>query len=131
MYIDIDRIGRQGTWQFISIACLLDPWSRPHEVSDDLESFFWVLMYQVVRYMNTVLNLKDSMQQVFDYHSEPDEEGIVKGGDGKLACVNNSKLSLQTIQRIVNTPCSEIIEEMWSLFHDFYLMEDSELTKSD
>ncbi|KAI0247320.1 kinase-like domain-containing protein, partial [Lactifluus subvellereus] len=44
------RHSRTGTWQFISIARLLDPWSRPHEVSDDLESFFWVLLYEVVRY---------------------------------------------------------------------------------
>ncbi|KAI0294370.1 hypothetical protein BC826DRAFT_865491, partial [Russula brevipes] len=40
---------RTGTWQFISVARLLDPWSSPHQVSDDLESFFWVLLYQIVR----------------------------------------------------------------------------------
>jgi len=39
----------QGTWQFISVARLLDPWLTPHQISDDLESFFWVLIYQVVR----------------------------------------------------------------------------------
>ncbi|KAH8989403.1 hypothetical protein EDB86DRAFT_2768836, partial [Lactarius hatsudake] len=30
---------RTGTWQFISIARLQEPSTRPHEVSDDLESF--------------------------------------------------------------------------------------------
>ncbi|KAH9992533.1 hypothetical protein BJV74DRAFT_771667, partial [Russula compacta] len=40
---------RTGTWQFISITRLRDPLTGPHEVSDDLESFFWVLLYLVVK----------------------------------------------------------------------------------
>ncbi|KAH9056639.1 hypothetical protein EDB87DRAFT_1539199, partial [Lactarius vividus] len=36
---------RTGTWQFISIARLRDPSTRPHGVSDDLESFLRVLLY--------------------------------------------------------------------------------------
>ncbi|KAH9020336.1 hypothetical protein EDB84DRAFT_1231763, partial [Lactarius hengduanensis] len=36
------QYSRTGTWQFISIARLQKPSIRPHEVSDDLESFFWV-----------------------------------------------------------------------------------------
>ncbi|KAI0293570.1 hypothetical protein BC826DRAFT_910504, partial [Russula brevipes] len=39
-----------GTWQFISVARLLDPFSAPHQVSDDLESFFWVPLYQIDHY---------------------------------------------------------------------------------
>jgi hypothetical protein len=127
MRIDIDHTGGQGTWQFISIARLLDPWSRPHEVSDDLESFFWVLMYQVVRYRNTVLDLTDSMQDVFDYHSKPDSEGIVKGGKGKLDCLSDRRFSSRVIKAIVETPCSKIIEEMRSLFRDFYFLEDADM----
>ncbi|KAI0305794.1 hypothetical protein B0F90DRAFT_925244 [Multifurca ochricompacta] len=38
---------RTGTWQFISIWRLLDPSFRPHALSDDLESFFWVLLYEI------------------------------------------------------------------------------------
>ncbi|KAI9507351.1 hypothetical protein F5148DRAFT_981541, partial [Russula earlei] len=30
---------RTGTWQFISTGLLLFPFTWPHEVSDDLESF--------------------------------------------------------------------------------------------
>ncbi|KAH9978918.1 hypothetical protein BGW80DRAFT_1165586 [Lactifluus volemus] len=47
MIKDVDEEPRQhsrtGTWQFISIGRLREPRFRPHEVSDDLESFFWVL----------------------------------------------------------------------------------------
>ncbi|KAI0256252.1 hypothetical protein BJV78DRAFT_1368246 [Lactifluus subvellereus] len=43
---------RTGTWQFISIARLLEPRFRPHQVSDDLESFFWALLYQIAKRRN-------------------------------------------------------------------------------
>jgi len=111
----------QGTWQFISITRLLDPWSRPHEVSDDLESFFWVLMYEILRYRNvTTMDLGELMRQVFDHHSEPDAAGIVRGGEGKLNCVAGTKVSSLLIRNLVKTPCRMILEEMRSLFGDFY-----------
>jgi hypothetical protein len=56
----------------MSIARLMDLSSRPHEVSDDLESFFWVLLYEVVRYRNTFdEEVKKEMQTVFDPHTKP------------------------------------------------------------
>ena len=100
----------------------MDPYSRPHEVSDDLESFFWVLMYEVVRYRNDKgMNFEDSMKRVFDWHSEPDKSGFVKGGDGKLTCVGGLKFSTPLIETLVETPCCAIIEEMRSVLHDLYL----------
>ncbi|KAH9960896.1 hypothetical protein BC827DRAFT_1097620, partial [Russula dissimulans] len=60
---------RTGTWQFISISRLCDPSSRPHEVSDDLESFFWVLLYEVVKCRNVRgVNLSKKLQGVFDQY---------------------------------------------------------------
>ncbi|VDC00191.1 unnamed protein product [Peniophora sp. CBMAI 1063] len=41
---------RTGTWAFLSVALLRKPFDRTHELSDDLESFFWVLLYVVLRY---------------------------------------------------------------------------------
>jgi Fungal protein kinase len=113
----------QGTWQFISIARLVDPSSRPHEVSDDLESFFWVLLYEVVRYRNTSEGgLKTEMQTVFDQHTEPNKKtGFVGGGKGKLACLANVELPRKLLRHFVKTPCRKIIEEMRSLFHSLYL----------
>ncbi|CAL1700736.1 unnamed protein product [Somion occarium] len=40
---------RTGTWQFISIRLLQQP-TKPHEVHDDLESAFWVLLYNALHY---------------------------------------------------------------------------------
>jgi Fungal protein kinase len=114
--------GAQGTWQFISIARLVDPSSRPHGVSDDLESFFWVLLYEVVRYRNTFKgSLMTEIQAVFDQYSEPDDEGFVRGGKGKLTCLADIELHSRLLERFVKTPCRDIIEEMRSLFYDLYL----------
>ncbi len=58
--------------QFISIARLGDPSSRPHEVSDDLESFFWVLLPQVAECRDAVgIHLVDekTLRGVFDQHT--------------------------------------------------------------
>jgi hypothetical protein len=53
----------------------MDLSSRPHEVSDDLESFFWVLLYDVVPYRNTFdafdEEVKKETQTVFDQHTKP------------------------------------------------------------
>ena len=99
----------------------MDPWSRPHEVSDDLESFFWVLMYEVVRYRNDKdKDFVEAMQFVFDTHSAPDKVGVVRGGDGKLNCVGGYKFSRKAIRGLVKTPCRKIIEEMRTLFRELY-----------
>ncbi|KAI9464392.1 hypothetical protein F5148DRAFT_982169, partial [Russula earlei] len=38
-----------GTWQFISTGLLLHPHARSHQISDDIESFYWVLIYIVMK----------------------------------------------------------------------------------
>ena len=112
----------QGTWQFISIARLRDPSSRPHEVSDDLESFFWVLLYLVVKCRNArPINLVVQMQEVFDHHTNIDRTGVVTGGVEKLACVRNAKFDRTIVRALVQTPCKGIIEDFRALFCDFYL----------
>ena len=39
----------QGTWQFISVRLLSQPGAE-HQLQDDLESFFWVLLWVSLRY---------------------------------------------------------------------------------
>jgi len=111
---------RTGTWQFISVARLLDPCSAPHQVSDDLESFFWVLLYQIVRYRDTLkLGRKESVADVFDQY-ESKKVGLSRGGKGKLAVLGGTEMSTPFILSLVDTPCSSIIEELRILFRDFY-----------
>ncbi|THH26847.1 hypothetical protein EUX98_g7338 [Antrodiella citrinella] len=41
---------RTGTWQFLSVGLLQDP-KKPHTIVDDMESFFWVLVYMALHYL--------------------------------------------------------------------------------
>ncbi len=108
------------------MARLLDPTTRPHEVSDDLESFFWVLLYLVVKCRNAVkADFSEDMRDVFDQHTNMDRDGIVKGGKGKLTCLRQGPFPSRIVKILVKTPCRNIIEELRSLFHDLYLGVDA------
>jgi len=111
----------QGTWEFLSIARIKDPRSRPHALCHDLESFFWVLMYEVVRYRDwEPLFSEQSIQTVFGrptgYFDRP--------GMGKLLCVVDRTFGSFLIEILVKTPCCKIIEEMRSLFGSLYANYD-------
>jgi Fungal protein kinase len=112
----------QGTWQFISISRLRDPSTRPHQVSDDLESFFWVLLYIVIKCRNsTGEDFTEDMKDVFDQHTDMDRNGNVTGGKGKLFCLLDRELNSSVVYDLVKTPCGDIIEDLRTLFHDYYL----------
>ena len=115
----------QGTWQFISISRLSDSSTRPHQVSDDLESFFWVLLYLVVKCRNiTGEDLSEKMKDVFDQHTDMDRNGNVTGGEGKLLFLHGKKFDKTMIRALVYTPCRNIIEKLRSLFrHVNYSVE--------
>ena len=109
----------QGTWQFISISRLNDPSTRPHQVSDDLESFFWVLLYLVVKCRNSTQGkVSERMKDVFDQHTDMDHNGNVTGGRGKQRCLHNEEFDRAMIRTLVNTPCRDIFEKLRSLFRD-------------
>jgi hypothetical protein len=58
------------------------------EVWDDLEPFFLVLLYQVVKCRNSKgLGLEGQMRNVFDQQTEMDYNGTVAGGKGMLFCL--------------------------------------------
>ena len=98
-----------------------DPLSRPHEVPDDLESFFWLLLYLVIKCRNVrAMNLVDEMREVFDQHKNMDRTGMVTGGRGKLACLREVFFDKEMLDDFVQTPCKDIIEDFRVLFCDFY-----------
>ncbi|KAI0254074.1 hypothetical protein BJV78DRAFT_1359772 [Lactifluus subvellereus] len=113
---------RTGTWQFISIERLREPRFRPHQVADDLESFFWVLLYQIAKCRNVRnVDFSKAMQYVFDQHTDLDRDGVVRGGSGKLSCLDGRSFSRLIVYDLIRTPCRAIFEELRLLFRDFYL----------
>ena len=68
----------QGTWQFLSIRLLRDTQAY-HEVSDDIESFIWILLWASARYSPNTLSpeARANFLQQFDAHE-------LDPGSGKL-----------------------------------------------
>jgi hypothetical protein len=111
----------QGTWQFISVARLLDPRSTPHQISDDLESFFWVLLYQIVRGRDRKKACRREMEDVFDQY-ESVKHNRSRGGKGKLNVFGGTAFQTQVIMTLtLGTPCDALIDDLRALFNDFYL----------
>jgi hypothetical protein len=84
--------------------------------------FFWVLLYEVVKYRNAKgPSLEEQMRDIFYQHTEMDHNGIVTGGKGKLFCPREGELGERTVRKLIKTPCRDIIEDLRALFCDFYL----------
>ncbi|KAI0739891.1 hypothetical protein C8Q80DRAFT_1200859 [Daedaleopsis nitida] len=70
---------RTGTWQFMSVALLSR--RKVIQISDELESFFYVLLYYAVRYLKSNCNgltIANYLDQFFDQYSI-DDQGFVCG----------------------------------------------------
>ncbi|KAI0636357.1 hypothetical protein C8Q77DRAFT_1270422 [Trametes polyzona] len=76
---------RTGTWQFMSAAYVQEHPRRPVVVSDELESFFHVMLFYAVRYVSSnVANVGDFIRSYFDTFGE----GL---GGGRLCGAEKSK----------------------------------------
>lgn len=74
-------VSMQGTWQFISTLLLMNP-RKGHEISDDLESAFFVLLYYSLHHVKHNKKEEDiDMEALFD--NESTERDVRVGGDGK------------------------------------------------
>ncbi|KAF9494291.1 hypothetical protein BDN71DRAFT_1496586 [Pleurotus eryngii] len=80
---------RTGTWAFMSID-LLSGKKCLHKVSDDMESFFWVILYYSLLYLphNKAGELTEIIPAVFEQYTYSTQ---AKGGDGKIAVVARGK----------------------------------------
>ncbi|KAG6875245.1 hypothetical protein C0993_010163, partial [Termitomyces sp. T159_Od127] len=83
------RHERTGTWQFMSYL-LLSGHHDAHTIQDDMESFFYVMLYFGLRYLqhNYRRNIPNLLKQVFD-SEDIDEDGFVIGGLHKRFLLNN------------------------------------------
>ncbi|KAJ6631004.1 hypothetical protein B0H10DRAFT_702932 [Mycena sp. CBHHK59/15] len=76
-----------GTFVFMSSAILLHGSSSEHKPSDDLESFFWVLVYICIRYAGpddvTRADFADVRDRVQLFHEEGPQSDAAKMGRAK------------------------------------------------
>jgi len=58
-------------------------------------------------------------QRVFDQYDDMDDDGITRGGGGKLSCLQGVP-EFMTVRQLVKTPCKDIVEELRSIYRDLY-----------
>ena len=82
----------QGTWQFISIELLRQP-SKHHDILDDIESCFWVLLY--VSFIHFELERGVPRFNLFnEYNDDIAEDGSchMRGGQGKQTLISTNEM---------------------------------------
>ncbi|TFK45929.1 hypothetical protein OE88DRAFT_1729424 [Heliocybe sulcata] len=84
---DAQKIGRTGTWPFMSGRLLQHP-SKLHELQDDLESFLHVLIYESIRFLDhNCTSVPYFMHEFFDDAYREDERNTVGGRKKERAMV--------------------------------------------
>ncbi|TCD68321.1 hypothetical protein EIP91_011180 [Steccherinum ochraceum] len=71
---------RTGTWRYLSLALSQDA-KKVHDVLDDLESCFWVLLYQSLHFFASTADVAEF--NLFDYQSDRLVDSEIVGGAGK------------------------------------------------
>ncbi|TCD68316.1 hypothetical protein EIP91_011175 [Steccherinum ochraceum] len=71
---------RSATWQFLSCSLISNP-GKPHDMNDDLESTFWVLVHQSIHYFASTATRHQAC--MFDERKESSEP-ILGGVNGKF-----------------------------------------------
>lgn len=97
----------QGTWAFMSID-LLDGARRAHKVSDDMESFFWVVLYYSLLYLphNKTSQLGLIIPAIFEQYTY---YGEAKGGLGKSAAVTEGNYIGPRLEFAACTPLTKFV----------------------
>ncbi|VDC07971.1 unnamed protein product [Peniophora sp. CBMAI 1063] len=138
---------RTGTWAFLSISLL--PFSKTHELCDDLESFFWVLLYVVLRYRYGPVKwleptsdgaFQKYMLELFESKSIEDG-GITVGGSQKRQFLQEAdghleRTDLKTMKDVsgkpMPTPLRELLLTLRDEWDNFYkAMRAHEIAERD
>ncbi|OBZ73639.1 hypothetical protein A0H81_06292 [Grifola frondosa] len=123
------REGRTGTWQFMSSAILDDKCRRPI-IEDELESFFYVLVYYGVRYLeHNSEDVASFMLAFFDSYSF--SNGEYSCGSTKRSAIHHGELKWPDGRDVLFTgegshphPLNDLIATMLPWFQGRYrLME--------
>ncbi|KAG9223604.1 hypothetical protein CCMSSC00406_0009235 [Pleurotus cornucopiae] len=107
---------RTGTWAFMSID-LLEGERRAHKVSDDLESFFWVVLYYSLLYLphNKASQLGQIISAIFEQYTYYEE---AKGGQGKTVAVREgSYIGGRNSPRLEFNACMPLTKFVASFLH--------------
>ncbi|KAI0631771.1 hypothetical protein C8Q77DRAFT_158845 [Trametes polyzona] len=116
---------RTGTWQFMS-AAVLDDHGKAIEVSDELESFFHVLLYYAIRYLKSnCIDVGIFIEDYFDSHAF--ENGKCFCGQAKRQVVREGRgLVVGGKDRVklkfASPPLDKLIDTLLIRIHAHYVV---------
>ncbi|KAI0042693.1 hypothetical protein FA95DRAFT_1564058 [Auriscalpium vulgare] len=111
---------RTGTWQFMSGLRLANP-GKPHELSDDLESFVHVLTYNLVLYRPMENDgVSEDVRTVFEGYSVRAKDKIIVGGGGKISFFLDGTLPDKLFREALPDPCTKTVRDLRELFAPLY-----------
>jgi hypothetical protein len=105
----------QCTWQFTSTAQLRNP-GRRYEVSDELESYFFVLFYMSLHWIINNKPTRLKVRRIFD-DVEKLGDGSLVGGEGKLNMyILDSDAVLQDLEFIESPLLTDLVRGLFRFF---------------
>ncbi|TFY80236.1 hypothetical protein EWM64_g3774 [Hericium alpestre] len=116
---------RTGTWQFAAAAIQEHP-GTSYEFRHDLESFFHVLLFHVLRYSrNSLPTLEFSMLEVFDSCRWDCVTEALVGGVEKLSVFDGRFFSARDLRSQFKPSLVGIIQDFRAQFRNAYADEDT------
>ncbi|TFK91375.1 hypothetical protein K466DRAFT_632764 [Polyporus arcularius HHB13444] len=118
---------RTGTWQYMSVALLSG--DKAVEVCDELESFFYVLLYNATRYLLSRLpdiTIANYLDEFFDQYG---------WGDGRYVCGDKKKITIttgelevaHTVKLKFNSNMDDVLADLLSWFKAHHVVSRYEI----
>ena len=114
----------QGTWQFISTAQLRDP-QKIYEVSDELESLFFVILYEGIHWVVHNRPKALNVEYLFDWARTDRSGSRIIGGKGKFCLYTLSPhrdAVLHELRFERSQPFADLLRELFFLFESLAIV---------
>ena len=115
---------KQGTWQFMSVA-MLSQRAKTVEVPDDMESFFYVILYYAARYLaSNIIDVPAFIENFFDSYGWIG--GAYTVGETKYNAIDGtSHIRISPTDKTVlcfSSPLDQVLSTLRKGFHSLYLV---------
>ena len=122
----------QGVWQFTSTRLLSKP-RKVHELHDDLESLWFVLLFEGLCYVKHNKPIEIDMAFIFDQVHVSPTTGIDTGGLGKMDLYANDRVMNENLE-FESKPFTVLVRQLYRPFQsldDHYRANDRMMAPSD
>ena len=115
----------QGTWAFISAQILQSEGPVTHTLMDDIESAFWVFIYEALLYLKHSQSshlLSQTIHALFSDHTYLDN-GKVTGGREKMNVLGRCSLhndSSRVLTKFDKSGVNELLNELGHIFYGHF-----------